>query len=288
MLFNDYGLNKNSGYTNTVLQYRMRLFRHYRKTAATHERGFTLLELSIVLLVLSLVAGGVLAIMTQELRRSKQSELQSKMDAIQEAMIKFRRQNNRLPCPADGAIALSEEKFGLEAANNGTCDGDPAANFNDTENTAGGVVPIKSLGLPDDYMFDPWGGRFSYVVDIRMTAPLAFTTYPVTSTTIGSITVLDGASENRTTNAIAVIISHGNNGHGAFQLSGLRKSARSSNTDELMNCYCDENATATTFDNTFIMRPHTGSTSTSASGFDDVLRYWVRSQMFSPADIGMR
>jgi prepilin-type N-terminal cleavage/methylation domain-containing protein len=266
----------------------MRSYRHHGKTNLTLFSGFTLLELSIVLLVLSLVAGGALAIMTQEIRRNKQNELQTKMDAIQEAMIKFRRQNNRLPCPADATIALSEEKFGMEASNAGTCDGDPAANFNDTENTVGGVVPVKSLGLPDDYMFDPWGGRFSYVVDMRMTAPLAFTTYPVTSTTIGSITVLDVASNNRTTNAIAVLISHGNNGHGAYQLSGLRKSARSSNTDEQMNCYCDENATATTFDNIFIMRPHTGSTSSSTGSFDDVVRYWVRSQMFSPADIGMR
>lgn len=266
----------------------MRLHSYHKKTNINDRRGFTLLELSIVLLVLSLVAGGVFAIMAQEVRRNKQSELQTKMDAIQNAMIKFRRQNNRLPCPADATAALSDENFGLEASNPGVCDGDPAANFNDTENTVGGVIPVKSLGLPDDYMFDPWGGRFSYAVDMRMTAPSAFTTYPVTNTTVGSITVLDVASNSRTTNAIAVVISHGNNGHGAYQLSGLRKSARSTNTDEQMNCYCDENATATTFDNTFIMRPHSGSTSSSTSGFDDVLRYWVRSQMFSPADIGMR
>ena len=42
--------------------------------------------------------------------------------------------------------------------------------------------------------------------------------------------------------AIFVLISHGPNGHGAYQLSGSRKSSGSSNPDELKNCHCLNNA----------------------------------------------
>ena len=33
----------------------------------------------------------------------------------------------------------------------------------------GGVIPTKSLGLSDDYAFDQWGRRITYVVDTRAT-----------------------------------------------------------------------------------------------------------------------
>ncbi len=250
--------------------------------------GFTLLELSIVLLILSLIAGGLLTALTQNTRIRKDKELQTKLIAIEEGLVKFRRQYNRLPCPADGTLTLDNSHFGQEASNTGTCDGNPGANFNDGIHTKGGVVPVRTIGLPDDYMFDPWGGRISYAVDGRMTSPSAFVTYPVNDPAIGSITILDGNNNTITTHAVAAIVSHGVNGHGAFQLSGSRKSTNSNNVNELLNCHCDINGVAATYTNTFIIQPPTGNLNSSASGFDDVLRYWVRSQIFSANDIGMR
>jgi prepilin-type N-terminal cleavage/methylation domain-containing protein len=252
------------------------------------KRGFTLLELSIVLLILSLIAGGLLTALTQNTRIRKAKELDSKLLTIESALIKFRRQYNRLPCPADGTLLMENSKFGIEASNLGACDGNPAANFNDTANTSGGVLPVRTLGLPDDMMFDPWGGRFSYAVDIRMTVPSSFIDHPINDTTIGSISVIDGASQEMTDKAIAAVVSHGNNGHGAFQLSGARKATASSNAGELMNCNCDSNGLPTSYGHQFVVQPPTGASSTSTNSFDDTVRYWLRSQIYSANDIGMR
>lgn len=250
------------------------------------QRGFTLLELSIVLLILSLIAGGLLTALAQNTRIQKEKELQQKLTAIESGLIKFRRHYNRMPCPADGSLDIGNAKFGVEASNIGSCDGNPAANFNDTGNTSGGVVPVRTLGLPDEFMFDPWGGRFSYAVDIRMTAPSAFINYGMSDATIGSITILDGAGQTVTTKAIASLVSHGNNGHGAFQLSGSRKATGSTNANELKNCHCDTNGVATTFNNQFVIQPSTGANSNSANSFDDTVRYWLRSQIYSANDLG--
>lgn len=250
--------------------------------------GFTLIELSIVLLIFSLIAGGLLTALTQNTRIRKEKELQTKLSAIEAGLIRFRRQFNRLPCPADATLEASDTNFGIEASNSGSCDGNPSANFNDSSNTSGGVIPVRAIGVPDEFMFDPWGGRFSYAVDIRMTAPSAFMNHNVADTSIGSIQILDGAGVEITDRAIAVVVSHGTNGHGAFQISGKRKNAGSTNTNELLNCHCDQEGTGSDFTNSFVIQPPSAVNATSTKSFDDVVHYWLRSQIYSANDIGMR
>jgi prepilin-type N-terminal cleavage/methylation domain-containing protein len=283
--------------------------------------GFTLIEMSIVLAVMSLLGAGILAVATQNIRRSKTAELQKKMDAIEMAMLDFSRMNNRLPCPADGTVpvtnpgtSVSTQNFGVEGTATGDCtDGStyssgsdltgdggtavaPDANFYDGSNTVGGIVPVRTLGLPDDYAFDPWGGRLSYFVDKRLTAASAFTTYKATNTSIGSITVYDGSAypatggNARTTTAIAVVMSHGGDGHGAFQLSGVRKSSGATNVDELQNCHCTGASppAATTFDYKIVQHPATASSSDPLNVFDDIVRFYTRGSFLSSTDVAVR
>lgn len=273
------------------------------KTKDSNHRSFafTLIELSVVLLILGLMIGGIMSALTQESRRTKQLDLKTKMDAIEEALGAFVKKNNRLPCPADGAYLLTVANFGKEGgtAGGGTCangatyDGNgnrtadttpPTANFYLT-NTAGGVVPVRTLGLPDEYAFDPWGGRFTYAVDIRLTATSAFNTYFPVNTT-GSITVNDNAGGARATNAIAVVISHNQNGHGAFQLSGSRKNAGSSNANEQTNCHCSAAAAAGVWSSIFVMGANTTTSSTDLrASFDDTLRYYTRATLLTNLDV---
>lgn len=263
--------------------------------------GFSLLELSIVLLIFGLMIGGIAAALTQDARRSKQTNLKMKIDAIEQALGAFVKKNNALPCPADGTYLLTSTYFGQEGGTigDGTCstgaayDGNgnrvsdptpPTANFS-LGNTVGGVVPVRSLGLPDEYAFDPWGGRFTYAVDKRMTATGAFTTYSSIDST-GSITVNDNAGNSRLTNAITVIISHGENGHGAFQLSGTRKNSGSTNANEQTNCHCTSGAVASTWSSIFVMGATTATSSTDLrTVFDDITRYYTRGNFLSNSDI---
>lgn len=267
------------------------------KSFPNKKSAFSLIELSIVVIILGLMIGGIMAAMTQEARRTKQAALKMKMEAIDQALSAFVKKNGRLPCPADGTYLVTVANFGVAAATpcttgatyngsgNRTADSTPpTANFF-ISNTAGGVVPVRSLGLPDEYAFDPWGGRFTYAVDSRFTATSAFTTYSQVDTT-GAIRVNDNAGNARLTNAIAIVLSHGENGHGAFQLSGTRKTAGSTNANEQTNCHCDATAAAATFSSTFVMGGNTTTSSTDLrASFDDTLLYYTRANLLLSTDV---
>mgnify|MGYP001559060599 CR=1 FL=1 len=272
----------------------------YISPCSRANRAFTLIELSIVLVILGLMIGGIMAVINQEARLSKETDLKTKMDAIEKALGAFVKRNGRLPCPADGEYAVTVANFGKEGgtAGGGSCgngatyDGSgirtadttpPTANFK-LGNTAGGVVPVRALGLPDEYALDPWGGRFTYAVDVRMTATSAFETYsPVDAT--GSFTINDGSGNARVTNGIAIFLSHGQNGHGAYQLSGTRKNAGSTNANEQTNCHCTNAAVASAWANTFVMGGNTVTTSSDLrTSFDDNLRYYTRGMLLTNSD----
>ena len=253
---------------------------------SSSHKGFSLLELSLVLTIIALLMAGILNIATQMLIERKHNELTAKMDAIESALKSFRKANNRLPCPALGSTVITTNTFGSEDAHPGTCSGVGGTNL--AINEAAGVVPTRSLGLPDDDMFDPWGGRFTYAVDTRMTAAGAFSTYPaITTFAIGSMNVLQAATGNALTDAnnmaVAIVLSHGPNGHGAYQISGVRKNYRSLNADEQMNCHCTNAAVSTPLTANFTQGVTTDST--TYSGFDDVLRYYKRSDFLAGADL---
>lgn len=269
-------------------------------------QGFTLVELCIVLTVLSLILAGAMSVYTQKIRQDKHAELKMKMDAIEASLLDFRHRNNRLPCPADGTYIISSPFFGIEAAPAGDCSNGaaysasgnrtgggaaPSVNFyrSASSHLVRGVVPVRTLGLPDDYMFDPWGGRFDYMIDNRATATTLVTYPPAYGTlnTIHAYTTNTNVYAN-TTLAMLAIISHGPNGHGAFLLSGVRKANNVSETRELLNCNCLQNGTPGMF--TDMVVTYDGALAGAmgvASGvgtFDDMVRIYTRAQMLSATE----
>ncbi len=264
------------------------------------EKGFSLMEISIVLVVLGLMVGGIASALTQDLRRTKQINLKNKMDAIEQALGAFVKKNNRLPCPADATYTITNVRFGFEGSTAGTScitgatyDGNGNRSANPTPSTAnfyistfaGGVVPVRTLGLADEYAFDSWGGRFSYVVDTTMTATDSFTSYFLNYPFASKISVNDISGSTNTTIALAVVLSHGANGHGAFQLNGTRKNAGITNTNELTNCHCDNTGTAGVFSNSFVSGRNTASSTDLRDSFDDVLRYYTRGSFLTNTDV---
>jgi prepilin-type N-terminal cleavage/methylation domain-containing protein len=99
------------------------------------KRGFTLLEMSIVLAIIATVIGGVAAGIPAFIQTHETEETQARQRAIQQALYDFRLAYNRIPCPADVTQAVdlntaNSNYFGIEAANPGACTGGtPAANF---------------------------------------------------------------------------------------------------------------------------------------------------------------
>src|SRR5512141_340562 len=123
-------------------------------------RGFTLVELVVVLLVIALVASGLAVPLAAQLQMRRQEEARRQMETARDAILGFAAANGRLPCPAL-ATDRGQESFapGGDAVS-GAC-----ADFH------GGLLPAAALGLApldaDGFLRDPWSGernRLRYAV----------------------------------------------------------------------------------------------------------------------------
>src|SRR5579884_4060684 len=206
--------------------------------------GFTLVELSVVLIIIAAILGMTMTAGVDVISSARYSATISKMNALDQALMAFRIANDRLPCPADLSQTQGSATYGTEGNCTAIAGGVfVAQNASATATAAEGGIPTSALGLPGDFMYDGWGNRFRYAVDTRMTAINAFSLMQ-TGCVNGAITVYGGpnypATGNpaRTTGSIYALISHGANGHGGITKNAVVTNAGSLNSDELTNCHC--------------------------------------------------
>ncbi|MFA4969543.1 MAG: prepilin-type N-terminal cleavage/methylation domain-containing protein, partial [Sulfuritalea sp.] len=143
-------------------------------------RGFTLIELAIVMFIVTLLLGGMLLPLSAQQDIRNFGDTQKKLADARDALLGFAMANDRLPCPA------SDTSNGLESfctSSSGVC----------TETTTvqshgrcaypySGYFPAATLGLsPVDsqgYFLDGWGGetvnRVRYAISTANTS--AFST----------------------------------------------------------------------------------------------------------------
>jgi prepilin-type N-terminal cleavage/methylation domain-containing protein len=250
---------------------------------STKKQGFTLLEMSIVITIIAILAGGGVAVFMVSLQRYQLQETYDKIHAIQQALYQYRIAFNRLPCPADISLSTDTQNFGVEAENQEDCDGTPSANFHGdtgTEQPHEGMVPTKTLKLSDDYAFDGWGRRLIYTVTSDMTLDSAFTTIDADDTTT-RLTVNDGAGNIKSELAGYVILSTGANGHGGFPRVGgtTRINASSINTDELENCDCSTALVPSGLNGVFTQRDPSVAFIVSRNICDDIVVYGTRNDL---------
>jgi len=269
---------------------------------AQAECGFTLLELSIVLMIIALVTGMSLSMSISVVATARLSATQQKMKIIEDALMAYRVANDRLPCPGDLTLPATNVNYGIEAGaatgstigvGTGVCTGgsmSPAANFTGTGTTnasstaAEGALPALTLGLPADMMVDGWGNRFRYAVDIAYTANGYFTGNAVSGCTTAAITVNDSNGNARSTGAVYALISSGANGHGAYSKAGVIVNTGSVNANEQTNCHCNSSATATTYSPTYVQMLQTLDSTNALDSFDDFVSYKERWQLQTPWD----
>ena len=267
--------------------------------------GFTLLEVTIVVLIISLIIGASFTGMGV-VDATMKVQTEKKLDQIEKSLMAFRIANNRLPCPADAlqlptASGLANASYGIESSTPGTCTGGTVqANYVDTTNNiVEGAVPFKALGLPEEFMYDAWGSRFVYAVNMRVTGLQSMLGQSLNESC--GITVNDASGNSRTqpspwgagtyppAQGMYVLMSYGPNGHGGFIKgnvystdTALRDSSGSTDADELTNCHCDSTAapltpSATAFTAAYVQKsPNTT--------FDDIVRFKDRWQMMTPGD----
>ncbi len=178
-------------------------------------RGFTLIEMAIVLVVIGLILSGGLMALTPVLKSTKTTETNARLDLIEKALVLYTIRSGCLPCPADGTSGTSA---GLAAPTGcGAC----------TVAAANGVVPWTSLGLSERDATDGWGNRISYVVSTTLAATNTSMQRNGTDYPDGTLRVEDadpatatGAASLLTDEAAYVLISHGEDGYGSRSTSG--------------------------------------------------------------------
>lgn len=115
--------------------------------------GFSLIELAMVLLIISLLLGGLLVPLATQMESRQRSDAEQQLDRIKEALIGFAIVNGRLPfCTKETDPAAAG--YGMEDA---TCN--PA----DPTLTADNILPWKTLGLNTG--MDPWGVQRTATTD---------------------------------------------------------------------------------------------------------------------------
>ena len=131
---------------------------------ATARRGFTLIEIAIVLVVIGLIVSGGLLAVSPVIQSAKINETKQKMGTVEAALLGYVIANGCLPCPAArGASATGVSNNGTADYTTQTCD---TACFN----SGVGLVPWVTLGIGEADAIDGWNRRLTYAVDTDLVA----------------------------------------------------------------------------------------------------------------------
>lgn len=190
-------------------------------------RGFSLIEMAVVLFIVVLLLGSLLVPFATQVEQRRINETQKTLEEIREALIGFaasHRATNQapyLPCPDVNNDGLEDREP------NGLCA------------KRQGLLPWATLGTAAT---DPWGNRFQYAVSPAFSR--ADTGFDLNAQ--GDLTVCEGAKPGGATDCAAkvaehvpaVVLSYGKNGYGATRATGSVNPAPGS-PDEIENTNAD-------------------------------------------------
>lgn len=195
--------------------------------------GFSLVELSIVLVIAGFVLVSVMTTDENVTGLKKKRDVHEQMEVIQGALEKHFQQFSYYPCPANGSLISSHANFGrgvrtAPATASDTCD--TTGLLTDGGSVIMGVVPIKELALPASMMIDPWGNRIGYAVIDEAArlggTPASFITIykdfddNVDSGDLVANTAGQDVGDQESALATYVLISYGADGIGAYPEHG--------------------------------------------------------------------
>lgn len=213
----------------------------------TNSRGFTLIEMAMVLLIMGLLLGGGLAVLSSQIESQKTKETQKILEEVKEALIGFAVSNGRLPRPS--TVALNGIENPVICASEALCTG---------------LIPWATLGITK---LDGWAKVVRYSVTPAY-ANAAFTLL-TTPTKIVQTRNSVGATVTVASQVPAIIFSHGKNNFGTTDTGGAIPNSSTTNLDEIAN----DTGGGTGL--TFCQRTYSENTAAAFGGeFDDIV-IWI-------------
>jgi prepilin-type N-terminal cleavage/methylation domain-containing protein len=233
--------------------------------AGMNQKGFTLIELAIVLVIIGVLIGSFIGTFAQRIENARIAETEDELEEIKTALIGYAYANRYLPCPdcfsAGTCAGGGTVGNGVEDRNGGVC----------RSGNNVGTLPWVTLGLASG---DAWGTRYRYWVDSNYVDDTTGggNFFTLTSGNVGGQIderAPDDTIDDLADNIVAVVISNGKNAYGGISTSGVAKEAVPvANIDELDNLDNDAN-------NDFISRPPSDVNAATVGGeFDDIL-IWI-------------
>lgn len=197
------------------------------------ESGFTLLELAISTVIIGLLMAGILSAYAVHMKKKQVDITNSNIEAVNDAIVAFVRENGFFPCPA----------VRTEASATADCNG----TITTTPNILAGVVPITVMDqngnfrqlVPGEEALDGWRNRLTYVVTAGMARDMTnpASVNPDFNVVQGAIRVdkLDGTpAEER---GRFLVLSHGQDGVGAVSAAGVaRRPCGQGGVNDNINC----------------------------------------------------
>ena len=170
--------------------------------SACKNRGFTLTELAIVLVIVALLIGGMLVPLSAQRDLLNIKETQRLLAEIREALLGFAVINGRLPCPTT-TTDPANANYGVEDAACASVEG---------------YLPWKSLGVPE---IDAWGskrtangqpfsGYWRYRVDNAFSVAFTLNTTPTSGLSIKDASG-NSLTQTAPNNPVAIVYSTGPN-----------------------------------------------------------------------------
>ena len=132
-------------------------------------RGFTLIELAVVMAIVALLIGGAIYTLSAQVEQRSFEDTRRRLEQARELVLAFAVVNGRLPCPATSTSNGDEAPTG-----GGPCTGYLPNSTNTTgflPGTAIGFQQVDSLG----FAVDAWGNRLRYAVSSNATQPTGST-----------------------------------------------------------------------------------------------------------------